>query len=512
MITQFGTELLEQLKLNRRSDLDKQLRLCNELLEYACKENPGYLCPAYCFLADYNWFYGKFEEILKSLELALKYSDQTTLKEYVIRSQILMGSALCLQQKEECAFEHYTKALEESRKNFSGRFDATIYIDLGACFHGLAEYDRAIEYYSMAESALTMADKDNIDNLQITIDLDFAMSLHALGKNSEALPYITSAWERDNDINNGLMSFVIICVVCQILNSLNRRSEFAFYLEKLIYLAKISTDNADFFQDITELCKLFDEMGDYVFLGRALGCFKKYVQKEQEDCLTKRYLELAIKFYKDTNDIESYREMCGEYYELMSRFANNETAKRTQLLNNRFEMYQNELQRREMERQVRCDALTGLLNKSAGMEYIDEILTSDEKAVYLAMIDLDNFKRVNDLYGHLIGDEAIVAVAEIITGAISTEDAASRFGGDEFVLCLRNRELCQIEKIAEEINERISALADIYSGTKLACSIGIAKGKGKAAGGESTYEELLIKADKALYFKKNNGKCGYHIY
>ena len=80
------------------------------------------------------------------------------------------------------------------------------------------------------------------------------------------------------------------------------------------------------------------------------------------------------------------------------------------------------------------DSLTGLLNKEAFKNSVEKELLDHKVSHALLVIDLDNFKEINDNYGHMEGDEIIINVAKIIRNEISTEDLAGRFGGDEFFI------------------------------------------------------------------------------
>ena len=82
------------------------------------------------------------------------------------------------------------------------------------------------------------------------------------------------------------------------------------------------------------------------------------------------------------------------------------------------------------------DSLTSLLNKMAGHGKIDEALITGEKPIFLAILDLDNFKKANDIYGHLVGDEILIKIAQIIKANVEKTDISCRFGGDEFVIAL----------------------------------------------------------------------------
>ena len=159
----------------------------------------------------------------------------------------------------------------------------------------------------------------------------------------------------------------------------------------------------------------------------------------------------------------------------------------------------------------RRDLLTGLLNKGYTHSYIDNYIkeNSDSKAAII-IIDIDNFKLVNDHLGHLFGDEVIRNVAKALTKCCSTNGIIGRVGGDEFVVFLKNySQPEQVSAIAKQICSSISA---IYVGEQnhftLSASIGIALFPEHG----HDLNTLFDNADKALFHTKKNGKDGFSFF
>lgn len=157
------------------------------------------------------------------------------------------------------------------------------------------------------------------------------------------------------------------------------------------------------------------------------------------------------------------------------------------------------------------DPATSLLNKRACFEYTSDILTIQEnRKHYMAIIDIDNFKSINDNYGHLFGDEVISGIANILSNTLNGRGIIGRFGGDEFYLFTNNVEV--------EDNLRIfltAARQQIrYTFEKkhpelhVTLSIGVSLYPDDG----TTYDELFQKADKCLYIAKSKGKNRFIIY
>ena len=154
------------------------------------------------------------------------------------------------------------------------------------------------------------------------------------------------------------------------------------------------------------------------------------------------------------------------------------------------------------------DALTGLHNRDYLEKKLNELL-EEGHAGALFMIDLDNFKGINDTYGHIVGDKTLQIFAEVLRTYSREDDVICRLAGDEFVTFypeLTDREIAakKAGDIIKLFNERMASLGypDVVS-----VSIGI-----MMATGDEDYVSLYNNADKSLYYVKNNGKNSYHFY
>lgn len=162
----------------------------------------------------------------------------------------------------------------------------------------------------------------------------------------------------------------------------------------------------------------------------------------------------------------------------------------------------------EVSRESQFDKLTGLYNKPAGLSIIQKYLSAkDETASYaLLFIDLDNFKTINDNFGHLEGDVILTGVGKAISSKCRIGDIAVRFGGDEFVILVKEISTVTVAKSkAEIISSEIQRLS-IGKEYKSSCSIG------GFITNSSDLERVLDMADKALYEVKKNGRDGVKIF
>ena len=155
------------------------------------------------------------------------------------------------------------------------------------------------------------------------------------------------------------------------------------------------------------------------------------------------------------------------------------------------------------------DGLTGLYNRKFFNEQLKSTINEaliHSYEVSLIMIDIDDFKKFNDTFGHQAGDEILATVSNVISNCIRTNDFAARFGGEEFVVILEKANKQVAVQIAERIRSSIEKLPMGYAKSKVTVSIGISTlpDRGK------DMDSLIKDADESLYYSKRNGKNQVH--
>ncbi len=172
-----------------------------------------------------------------------------------------------------------------------------------------------------------------------------------------------------------------------------------------------------------------------------------------------------------------------------------------------------ELQR--LNQQILRDAEVDFLTQLANRRYIDQSFDrlappeGVEKTLGLLLIDVDFFKRINDSYGHQVGDLILQQVAACIRSIIRGGDIAGRFGGDEFIVLLPSADISATAAVAERLQEKIRENPDLIS-RNVTLSIGCASQMITSQNYNS--DQLLKQADEALYRAKEGGRNRYVVY
>ncbi len=170
---------------------------------------------------------------------------------------------------------------------------------------------------------------------------------------------------------------------------------------------------------------------------------------------------------------------------------------------------------KQNEHASRHDPLTGLANRLAFNTRLEKSArhwNDEAHAIVLLLIDLDHFKKVNDTYGHQIGDELLVAVTQRLKSCVRKDDLVARLGGDEFAVvieCETGKEGDRAEAIADDIAARMKCPFDVV-GVRLEVSASI--GISVTASNALEIDVLMNRADYALYKVKERARGGYQFY
>ncbi|MGD9807334.1 MAG: diguanylate cyclase [Deferribacterales bacterium] len=245
----------------------------------------------------------------------------------------------------------------------------------------------------------------------------------------------------------------------------------AFYLEKRPY----NDDNAT---NIISEFNVYEDMGSYLFAplvksGKIIGSLNLYSRSE-----SKFGGDIATDFIKDLASIASVS---------MQKLYNTEV----------------------IFRQTRTDFMTGTYNKLAMGEFLDNFMAKykryDQGFVFILM-DIDNFKQINDTAGHVTGDTIIRAISDEIQEGLRTSDILGRFGGDEFFLIVPHANIENLFILVERLQDIGKKVFNAYGfGDVASLSGGLVSVPGDITKDDTT-EDIVKIADGRLYHSKKNGK------
>ena len=386
---------------------------------------------------------GNKEESIKALRRALKYTDGTD--ENRLRCLILNNLAMT-----QFEIQDYTGALDSA--------------------------DRSLEIARQLAAPDLLA-----TGLDTSGQIYLAMKeyVEAEGCLNQALAYYRGEGNDPDEIKLNLARAAI---------GQARLDEAAGLLSQSLVSAEARSANRFSFQCHELLAQVCEEKGD---LLEAIEHYKKFhaIKTQVYNQDTRRRLgNLMVSQQAETSSIDA------EIYRLKN-------------LALRKEISDHRVAAAEMKVLATTDALTGLLNRRHLMTlggYAFDFARREGQPLSVLMMDVDNFKQVNDLFGHLAGDRVLIEVSAAIQAGLRKDDLLGRFGGEEFVAVLPKAGISAVQKVAERVLRKVAQRVTRVRSQdiQITLSIGIAH----AEPADECLETLLERADQALYAAKRAGK------
>jgi diguanylate cyclase len=186
-----------------------------------------------------------------------------------------------------------------------------------------------------------------------------------------------------------------------------------------------------------------------------------------------------------------------------------------QTLQSKLDTAENRLQEQSVELEAQIsrsltDPLTGLPNRRALTDRLEERMSAwnrRQEVFSLLLVDVDHFKKLNDLHGHVAGDQVLAAIGRALRGAIRREDSVARYGGEEFAVLLPNTTLEQAVRVGQKVREAVARVVVAHNGHQI--SVTASGGLASIVMNERA-ETLIQRADSALYAAKGAGRnCAF---
>lgn len=162
-----------------------------------------------------------------------------------------------------------------------------------------------------------------------------------------------------------------------------------------------------------------------------------------------------------------------------------------------------------IKNETEIDSLTKIYTRKMAEKYLNHIMTShnDKERILIILIDIDDFKKVNDSYGHIIGDEVLRKIAQNMCVCINKDDKLFRWGGEEFLLVCKEVDDNNKLNFAERILSNVHCVK--FQSDKQQFKVTVSMGGTYINNNDVNYTQAMERADKALYAAKNNGKNRY---
>jgi len=449
---------------------------------------------------------GKYQETIEALTNCLSIEKTEEYLYLETDAYNMLGMLFFFAGYETTALDYYLSALESARKQYNtGGVVATL-LNIGLLYQAGKEYSRAMPYYQQAKEAAEQDLRSHDMLLILYADIQIAQLFCRMGQYGEARhlyteienytkvvaneEFLLTKWMLDILLADHVADYAKVHALTEeVINHLREDEQFV--------------EQIDFYVDV---CELMFSYGNVRETRTILDLIREKIKDTDFLRLKIRIEQIEINYQKEYGREIDYKEACKRYVSVHAQYEALLADFRRKNLENMASMQKLEEQKREFERRSRCDLATGLLNKNAFRHEVEQALMEHSGDTMNAMVflDIDNFKLVNDCYGHLLGDEVICGLAEKIQQHFAEQCICGRFGGDEFTVFIREVEdMINLECQIEHFREAFSKLGFGDEGdAHVTLSIGVSYNRGMSV----SYHAMLSCADEALEKAKEYGK------
>ena len=412
---------------------------------------------------------------------------------------------------------------------------AEILNNIGFTFVALGDYSAAVPYLlESLQIAEKYQKKDGVNHPKATANIydSLCQASVAMGNLENALSYGLKCIELCNQSSDQKKEAEYLLSLGEVYIRLGDLDEAAKCYQRAFGLARGKSFRREEADALRRLGNLYNLQGNP---GQAMEVLKEALSIAQELNIRREIFEChlgLVDIYKQTGmfemalyHFEQFHKIKEEVFNDQSdqRIRNLETIHQVKQARREMELFQQksiELQK-EIEKRTkaqelaetrsRVDSLTNVFNRgyffSLAQQYLVEAIENKTPLSFI-IADIDHFKEVNDHFGHIEGDHALISIANQIKTSIRQGDIVGRYGGEEFVIILPLTNVDMAIKVAERVRESISLseISSIHKDLRLTASFGVSTLHDYDGETVTILEELLKQADQAMYEAKNLGR------
>lgn len=513
-----ATELEEQLLILRKQGRPEEiLQKASRLLEIAqLHQDSYYIAAALYFQAYYEFSRGNYKECLQHCFQSEEYCEKNEYLKILAYIHNLQGIVYSDLGDFLTSLHFLLKAYYLTMDHPEFEYHYAIINNLGTLFHDIDCEQRGIEYFIRAfqERRKMHLEFSLNDGIILT---NILMVYMKMNRAAEAAPWYETflRYFKDNDHVVLTENRIMISIF-----ELWHRKDIAKLKQRLYDFLEAAPHTSDYkntvrnYMDCIHICISLKLKDQAYLLYRNLEKMESHHPNSINSArLADIKVELAMQFCSKE---ELFLHLL-EAYRLNRKAREQEKSNNLQSMMNKMDLenalYEQHiiLQRNEeLLRSNKLDPFTEVLNKTAFRNHVLEAIRgkrADEKGAFF-ILDIDNFKIINDTCGHLVGDQVIMKVAANLQNNLREEDLVGRIGGDEFCMYLNHISCIEdIEKNALRIIDNIRNLNISKLQKQLTVSMGIC-----IVDTEKDFEDIFMKADHALYEAKANGRDQFVVY
>ncbi len=486
-----------------REDIWEILDTYDRYLAFSDSKNE--LAEAAFLRGDVAFHLGRYHETVEALTKSLQIEKTQEYEHLEADAHNLLGMLFYYLGYETVALDSYLSAVQSARKKKNIFGEVSALLNIGLLYENLHDYNKAMQYYNRGAD---VAGGEFSGPKILLLLLCMIQQAQLLCKTNRYELAVKKKREIDSYYHivmqeELILSECILEVYLAVHDKDEQRTE--ELIQSIRHFLETDTDYVEQIDFYIDFCRFLLDQDRKEDARVFMDLLREKLGVTEFLHLRIKMEELEIRYQKQYCDRQRYLDSCVRYMNLEKEYAKAIKNFRCRNLLNVENLQEVEKKRLEFELRSKCDLATGLLNKEAFKQEVESYLNKRKRDVMdaMIMIDIDNFKLINDSFGHLIGDAVIAGLSALIRDAFG-RDICGRFGGDEFLLFVRGPvEMEEVETGVERLREEFHNLAfgrnkDVH----VTLSIGVSYNNGVNA----SYHTMFSCADEALAKAKEYGK------
>lgn len=455
---------------------------------------------------DAAFHMGRYQDTVQSLTKSLGIEKSRECSYLEADAYNMLGMLFSFMGYETVALDNYLSAIESARKNQNIQEQVASLLNTGLLYQSMQDTRKAMDYY---RQGYELANQDALGpdiQMMLLALIQEAILLCHTGKYDDAI-----RMKREIDTYYHVVAqdeFILSKCMLEVL--LKEYAGEKAQVRKLIDQAfMFLNQDSDYLEQIdfyVEFCSFLMEKGYKDDVRKFLDVLQEKLGATEFLHLRMRMEEMEVAYHKHYAEEKDYLEACHRYMAVQQEYESAIKSFKRQTISNIESLQELEKQREEFEMRSRCDLATGLLNKETFQFEVERYLAERNRDLTDAfiLVDIDDFKLVNDSFGHLVGDAVITCLSDMIKDTFKENSICGRFGGDEFVIfCENTADMAELEMKVESLRENFAKEGfgknhDIHD----TVSIGVSYNHEINA----SYKTMFSCADEALLKAKEYGK------
>ncbi|MEG2092773.1 MAG: diguanylate cyclase [Lachnospiraceae bacterium] len=505
-----------------QNEFDSAMRLSEDLIQF-CTENDnkeglslGYYCTGIvAYLKnDYISALDIFKSVLPMLERTRDFRRYAT-------ALNLMGQIYSAIGDDNRFMDCYVEGIAYAQEHNLLDVESEFFNSIGSRYQVMGAHEIAITYFQKALEILELSqeNEEEKNREKILVLLNYALSSACEHKQERALYLINSARELYTPVYKE-HRLALSLTEARIDLMIGRRKEAQLQADHILSIIKQRDITWDFEQYLGESMNFFLNLGELKKADEALQVFEEAAASQENAYWKMCAIEYRIKLSQCQKKKEEKESLYEKFFRCYEERRAEEMQRKIENMKLRVALSDAENEQskimsknRLLESRSEIDSLTGIHNRYSLEKDSRECYQHIRgKRISLGIIDIDYFKQLNDTYGHAKGDRCLVEVAQILLMAVGEAGKVYRYGGDEFIVVIEEKNALELEKIAENVKYMIEETGIENKNSAISDYVTLSQGYALCVATDHITRPLLFKkADKELYHIKTNGKNGYSV-